>query len=121
GEDILEVILEYKLQNRELFERKEEDKLPENLQKTYNLLLNKHSLENIASLSKLPEAVISMQIESMFEYLPKLDISTLMKKHEIELIEKEIAKGIDEIKELKELLPSFITFGKIRIVLAKNR
>ncbi len=119
GEDILEIILEYKLQNRKLFEKKAEAKLPENLIKTYDLLLQKQSLENIASLSKLPEAVVSMQIESLFEYYPKLDISSLIKKHEIELIKKEIKNGADEIKKLKDKLPSFITYGKIRVVLAK--
>ncbi len=120
GEDILEVIHEFKLTNRELFEKNDKTKLPENLQKTYELLLQKQSLENIASLSKLPEAVISMQIESLLDYFPKLDITSVIKKHEIELIEKEIKNGIEEIKELKDRLPSFITFGKIRIVLAKR-
>jgi ATP-dependent DNA helicase RecQ len=120
GEDILEVILDFKMEHRDLFINKSEIIIPENLEKTYNFLLKKHSLENIASLSKLPEAVISMQIESLFEYFPKLDISSIMKKHEIEIIEKEIAKGVDDIKELKQILPPFITYGKIRIVLAKN-
>jgi len=125
GEDILEVILDYKIDNRKLFENKikkeTETKIPENLEKTYKLLQDKYSLEDIASLSKLPEAVISMQIESLFDYFPKLEISSIMKKHEIELIEKEIKKGIEEIKELKEILPSFISYGKIRIMLAKNK
>jgi ATP-dependent DNA helicase RecQ len=124
GEDILEAILEFKLEHRELFEKQKKnkaEKLPEILEKTYELIQQQHSLENIASLSKLPEAVISMQIETLLEHLPQLDISTIIKKHEIELIEKEIKKGVDEIKELKENLPSFITYGKIRIVLAKNR
>jgi len=62
-----------------------------------------------------------MQIESLFEYFPKLDISSIIKKHELELIEKEIKKGIDDIKELKQLLPPFFSYGKIRIVLAKNK
>ena len=61
-----------------------------------------------------------MQIESLFDYFPKLDITSVIKEHEIELIEKEIKNGVEEIKELKKRLPSFITFGKIRIVLAKR-
>jgi len=127
GEDILETILDFKIENRKLLEKVSESKveteikLPENLEKTYKLLQDKYSLEDIASLSKLPEAVISMQIESLFDYFPKLEISSIMKKHEIELIEKEIKKGIEDIKELKEILPSFISYGKIRIMLAKNK
>ena len=78
-------------------------------------------MEDIASLSKLPEAVISMQIETIIEYIPKTDITTLIKKHEIELIRKEILTGNSEIKKIKENLPSFISYGKIRVVLAKNR
>jgi len=125
GEDILEVILDYKIENRKLLEKENVTesgaKIPENLEKTYKLLKDKYSLEDIASLSKLPEAVISMQIESLFEYFPKLDISTLFKKHEIDLIEKAMKNGIFDIKELKQQLPAFISYGKIRIVLAKNK
>lgn len=121
GEDLLEIVLEYKLKNRDVFEKQKDIKLPENLEKTHTLLKEKQSLENIASLSKLPEAVVSMQIENILEYLPETDISAVIKKHEIELIQKEISKGLYEIKGLKDKLPSFITFGKIRIVLAKNK
>jgi len=121
GEDILEVILEYKLENRELFQKKRVNELPENLEQTYSLLIQKHSLENIASLSKLPEAVISMQIESILEYIPDVDITSIIPKQEFLMIEKEIENGIDDIKELKKVLPAFISYAKIRIVLAKKQ
>lgn len=122
GEDILELILEHKLQNKDLYQKEKIKKeLPESIQKTYDLVQKKYSLENIASLSKLPEAVISMQIETILEYLPETNITTVIKKHEIELIRKEILKGKSDIKEIKEDLPSFISYGKIRIVLAKNK
>ena len=86
-----------------------------------DLLNKKYSLEDIASLTKLPEAVVSMQLETIIEYFPKTDITTLMKKHELELIEKEISSGITNLKEIKENLPGFINYAKIRIVLAKKR
>jgi len=94
--------------------------LPESIQNTFVLLQKNYSLESIASLSKLPEAVISMQIETIVEYLPETDITSLIKKLEIELIKKEILKGKTDLKEIKENLPSFISYGKIRVVLAKN-
>ncbi|MCF6270904.1 MAG: RecQ family ATP-dependent DNA helicase [Melioribacteraceae bacterium] len=122
GEDILEVILEHKLKNKDRYEKtKVKNELPESIQNTFVLLQKKYSLESIATLSKLPEAIISMQIETILEYLPKTEITSLLKKHEIELIRKEILEGKTEIKEIKENLPSFISYGKIRIVLAKNK
>ena len=122
GEDILEVVLEHKLKNKaEYDKRKVKSELPESIQNTFSLLQKKYSLEDIGSLSKLPEAVISMQIETIIEYLPETNITTLIKKHEIELITKEILEGKSDIKEIKESLPSFVSYGKIRIVLAKNQ
>ncbi len=122
GEDILEVILEHKLKNKDEYEKKKvKNGLPESIKNTFALLQKKYSLEDIASLSKLPEAVISMQIETIIEYIPKTDITTLIKKHEIELIRKEILEGSSNIKEIKENLPSFISYGKIRVVLAKSK
>ena len=35
------------------------------------------------------------------------------------MIEKEISKGKTDLKEIKENLPGFINYAKIRIVLAK--
>lgn len=122
GDDILEVILEHKLKNKDEYDkRKAKKQLPESIQSTFDLLQKKYLLENIASLSKLPEAVISMQIETILEHLPETSITTLIKKHEIELITKEILQGKTDIKEIKENLPSFISYGKIRIVLAKKK
>ncbi|NOX67006.1 MAG: RecQ family ATP-dependent DNA helicase, partial [Chlorobi bacterium] len=120
GEDFLEAIYEFK---RESIIKKDvkQKKIPENIQKVFELLNKKYSLEDIASLIKLPEAVVSMQLETIIEYLPDTDISSLIKKHEIELIEKEISNGITGLKELKQNLPGFISYAKIRIVLAKKK
>lgn len=120
GEDFLEAIYEFK---RESSIKKDikQDKIPANIQLVYELLNKKYSLEDIASLTKLPEAVVSMQLESILGYFPKTNISTLIKKHEIDLIEKEISKGSVDMKEIKQNLPGFINYAKIRIVLAKLR
>ena len=120
GEDFLEAIYEFK---RESIIKKDikQKKIPESIQQVYELLNKKYSLEDIASLTKLPEAVVSLQLETILEYLPDTDISSLIKKHEIEIIEKEISKGITDLKELKQNLPGFINYAKIRIVLAKKK
>ncbi len=124
GEDILEIILEHKLKNRDKFEKQKKTQkkktIPENLFNTLKLLQEKKSLEQIASILQLPETVISMQVESILEFYPDTDITSIIKKHEIELIEKEITKGLTEIKDIKDALPPFITYPKIRIVLAKH-
>ncbi len=118
GENFLEAIYEFK---REMIIKKDfkQKKIPENIQQVYALMNKKYSLEDIASLTKLPETVVSLQLETIIGYLPDVDISSLIKKHEIEIIEKEISKGITNLKELKQNLPGFISYAKIRIVLAK--
>ncbi|MEN8193413.1 MAG: RecQ family ATP-dependent DNA helicase, partial [Bacteroidota bacterium] len=100
GEDFLETIYEFTRKST-LQENIKEKKIPENIKTVYDLMNKKYSLEDIASLTKLPEAVVSMQLETIIEYFPETDISSLIKKHEIELIKKEISKGITDLKEIK--------------------
>ncbi|MCK5086527.1 MAG: helix-turn-helix domain-containing protein, partial [Melioribacteraceae bacterium] len=65
------------------------------------------------------EAVVSLQIESIIEFAPDLEISSMIKQSEFDLIHSEIKEGVTNLKELKQKLPSFISYGKIRIVLKK--
>lgn len=85
------------------------------------LINKKYKLEEIASLIKSSEAVVSIQIESMIELDPSLSIENLFTKNELHLIKSKIDEGFKTLKELKEKLPSFISYGKIRIALAKNK
>lgn len=119
GEDFLETIFEFNRKSN-LQNKIDQKRVPENIRLVYELIGKKYSLEDIASLTKLPEAVVSMQIETIIEYFSDTDISSLIKRHEIELIKKEISKGNTELKSIKENLPSFINYAKIRIVLAKQ-
>lgn len=94
-------------------------KLPKNIQSTFELIKSGYSLSEISELTKLTEAVISMQAETIITYYPDLDISSLISKKDFEIISSEIKKGFYDLKELKSRLPSGIRYSEIRIVLAK--
>ena len=118
GEEFLEVIKEH------LNEKEQEAdagrKIPSNIYETYNLVAQGYSLADIASLRKLTESVLSMQIETILEYYPQTDISNLFSKEIIDAIKSEINKGYKDLKELRERLPDYIGYPQIRIVLAKS-
>ena len=118
GEDFLEAINSYSLREEPSNNKKE---IPGNIRETYNLLQKKYSLKEIAQLRKLSEPVVSMQIETILEYDSNCDIKYLYNKNDYEMINKEIEKGFSSLKELKEQLPSKITFAQIRIAVAKNK
>lgn len=90
----------------------------ENLLDLKSLITKKYKLEEIASLTRLSEAVISIQIESMIKYDRSLNYHTLLPQSEYKLICDKIVEGYTTLKELKENLPSNISYGKIRIALA---
>ena len=118
GSDFLEIINSYSLTST----GKKNDNvslLPMNIIDTYNLLLKKYSLQEIAKLRKLNEAVISMQIETILGYLPDTDVSSILTKEELGLITEKYNRGILRLKELKKALPNDYTYPQIRIALAK--
>ena len=120
GLDFIEVINEYIKDKETKPEVKKEDRtVPENIRETFNLLQKNYTLKEIASLRKLAEPVISMQIESIIEYYPKIDISHLFSNGSFEKIMKEIENGYTDLKELKQRLPKDISFSLIRIAVAK--
>lgn len=118
GEDFLDEIKKFK-EEKVVKTKVLEAGLPDSSVRVYELIKKGYSLPDIVSLSKLPEAVVSMQIESIIEFVKDIDISYLLERKEIELIKKEISAGKSKLKELKEALPSNISYGKIRIVIAK--
>ncbi len=93
--------------------------IPHNILETYNLLQKKYSLQEIAKLRKLNEAVISMQIETIIGYLPETDISSIISKDKMDLINDNFKKGKKGLRELKEALPKDFSYPQIRIALAK--
>jgi len=123
GTDILETINEFE-KNKSVISTKTHKELrtiPANIQETLKLLTKGYSLKDIASLRKLSEAVISMQIETILEYENNIDISRLFEKNELDVIIKEIEKGYSDLKDLKGRLPGDISYPQIRIALAKYK
>ena len=60
-----------------------------------------------------------MQIETLVEFEPDIDISYLVKNEVVQQIIEEAQKGFQNLKELKERLPSKLTYPEIRIAVAK--
>lgn len=119
GNDFLEVISSYKPEQIRKPDYKRKQELPANIIETKKLLEKKYTLKEIAETRKLSEAIISMQIETIVEFEPDTDISSVIKKDVMKLIKEEAEKGFDNLKDLKERLPSQITYPEIRIAVAK--
>lgn len=118
GNDFLEVINSY-TESATVPKAKPEKKIPTNILETYNLLKKKYSLSEISKLRKLTEAVISMQIETIIDYVPEIDITGIIDYEKFILIKNEYEKGFDSLKNFKERLPKEFSYPLIRIALAK--
>ncbi|MCF8240480.1 MAG: RecQ family ATP-dependent DNA helicase [Melioribacteraceae bacterium] len=116
GDDFLFVIREHSLKKEEKTKKNE---LPENIQQTYELIIKNYSITDIARLTKLPDAIISMQIETIIGYFPEINIDKLIQTEHHRMIKEKISEGLRELKEIKSVLPNKITYAEIRIVLAK--
>jgi ATP-dependent DNA helicase RecQ len=121
GNDFLEIISSYKPNQIRKPDTKKKQELPSNIFETKKLLEKKYTLKEIAETRKLSEAVISMQVETIIEFEQNVDISSLIKEETLQTILDEARKGFDNLKELKERLPSKITYPEIRIAVAKLR
>jgi|YelNatPaOPRAMG01_1025707.scaffolds.fasta_scaffold00724_14 ATP-dependent DNA helicase RecQ len=120
GNELLEVILEYEKEKNKSYEmEKQKRDLPQNIKETFNLLKAGYSLKDISSLRKLSEAVISMQIETIIEYYPNIEIEHLFNKNSLRKIYDILQKGTLSLKELKSSLNEDIEFPLLRIALAK--
>ncbi len=98
-----------------------EKNIPQNVTQIYELIQKRYSLEDIVKLTKLSETIVSVQIETLLEMIPKLEIDALIDKKELMLINSKIEQGITEIKLLREVLGNKIGYSKLRIALAKKR
>ncbi len=122
GNDFLEIINSF-INSKEKSAPKEPVKkeMPNNIIATLNLVQKKYSIKDISIMRQLSEAVISMQIESIIEFNPDLDISYLYKEGQLNLILCEIDKGYIDLKELKSKLPKDISYPMIRIAVSKSK
>ncbi|MHB9039962.1 MAG: RecQ family ATP-dependent DNA helicase [Melioribacteraceae bacterium] len=96
-------------------------KIPENILKVFDLVQKKYSLADIASLTKLPESIVSTQIETLIEMQPNLEIDFLFEKNELKEIYKIINNGTTDLKSLREAFNNKISYAKLRIAAAKRR
>ncbi|MBU1100956.1 MAG: RecQ family ATP-dependent DNA helicase [Bacteroidetes bacterium] len=119
GDDIISTVKEFQ-RNRKSTQISS-NSIPENLSSVLKLLEKGYNLDEISSLMKLSDHLISIQIDTLIHLDPKLNIDKLMTKGEKELIYSKIKEGFTEMKELKEELPNEISYSKIRIVLAKSK
>ncbi len=116
GNDFLEAVKSTDDENKGTLKE-----MPSNIQETYQLLKKGYGLSAIASMRKLSEAVISMQIETIIEYEPGTAIEKLFGDIDYKKVMNEIKQGSTEIKMLKEKLNNEVSFPLLRIALAKHK
>ena len=119
GMDFLEVINAYNPSKIQSGIGKKEITISSDILETKKLIGKRYTLKEIAEARKLTQAVISMQIETIVEYEPNTNISSLIQEDVINIIITEANKGYKNLKELKERLPSKISYPEIRIAIAK--
>jgi ATP-dependent DNA helicase RecQ len=120
GEDFISAINEFAKRNEDNNVLKKSN-LPENISFIHQLVQKKYSLEDIASITKLPEAIVSTQIETLLGMLPKLEVEYLFEKNELKPIYKKIDEGITGLKELYTALDNSVSYAKLRIAVAMKK
>lgn len=116
GRDILDEIKSF---IHEIESKSKEGDLPENLSSISELVEKGYKLEEVVSITKLPESIVSVQIESLLMLRPETPIDKLLDNTTVRMIKDKIITGLEELRELKSQLPGNISYAKIRIVLAK--
>jgi ATP-dependent DNA helicase RecQ len=85
------------------------------------LVKKKYSLEDISAITKLPESILSTQIETLIEAIPDLEIDHMFEKNELKTIFEKIDNGYKGLKELRAALHGKISYARLRIASAKKR
>jgi hypothetical protein len=62
-----------------------------------------------------------MQIESIIEYEPGIEIEHLLNSNELKKIYSEIEKGYDNLKDLRFRLNNSVDYSLLRIAVAKYK
>ena len=122
GEDFLEAINNF-LNEKNKTPAKPENigNIPVNIMETYSLLKKGYQLREMAQLRKVSESIISMQIETILEFDPDINIQHLFNSNELRKITAEIEKGYDNLKDLKQRLDDRISYPMLRIAIAKYK
>lgn len=81
-------------------------------------LINKnYTFDEIVSLTKIPETVLSLKIISMIESYKKINYKNLISKNEFEKVKEKFNNGVFDLKELFSQLDKKISYNKIKIIL----
>jgi len=123
GNAFLEIIEGFETSDETLFSELPSNRksLPSSITETYQLVQKGFTLMEIAKTRKLAEPVISMQVETILEYFPETDISSLLPDELYQQIAAQAQKGFTTLKELKKRLPEFISYAALRVVIAKMK
>ncbi len=92
--------------------------LPENITGTYRLLKRGYNLGKIADLQKTHESIVALQIETIIEYVPNIDINNILKPEDFDKVHFSYKQGITDIKELRNIHNN-LTVSQLRIAVAK--
>jgi ATP-dependent DNA helicase RecQ len=122
GEEFLEAINNFDGEKNNIqTKQKTSGNLPANIRETYSLLKKGYPLKEMAQLRKVSESIISMQIETILEFDPEVNIIHLFNSNELKKINSEIEKGYDDLKDLKERLDNSVSYPMLRIAIAKYK
>jgi len=91
--------------------------IPANLSETLHLIKKGYSLSEIAKTRKIDEAVISLQVETILEVIPNLDLSRLIDNNSFIKIQSEYKKGNKQMKDIKKVFPE-LSYAEIRVILS---
>ncbi len=122
GEEFLEAINNFHFEKNDAFiKQTTSGNLPANIRETYSLLKKGYRLKEMAQLRKVSESIISMQIETILEFEPEVNIRHLFNSNELRKITSEIEKGYDDLKDLKQRLDNSVSYPMLRIAIAKHK
>jgi len=119
SEEFLFEINEFNKRNSK--KTKKKNSLPDNLTNTMSLINKNYKFEDIVKLTKLPESIVYLQIETIQSYSPKINLSKLLDNKEWDLINSIVnSTQWESIKEIKKALPNKISYAKIKLALIQN-
>ncbi|MEW6193731.1 MAG: RecQ family ATP-dependent DNA helicase [Bacteroidota bacterium] len=120
GTEILSIINEHETKNK-LRKHIGKNSFPDNIYTILDLVKKKYSLEDICKLTKLPESVVSIQIETLINSIDDLETEYIFNKDERDIIKQKLDEGINDLKELRSATEGKISYAKLRIAIARRK
>lgn len=119
GQEILSAINDFENKQKTV-KKLQVHGVADNIYTILDLIKKKYSLEDICKLTKLPESVVSVQIETLIHSVEDLDIDYIFTKEELNTLINKLKEGIVDIKKLRAATNEKISYAKLRIALAKK-